>query len=113
MRRNDQHFVRDVDGNGRADLFVYNHSDWSTEYLGTMISTGSGLASSWKADWVGEWNLGAVDRVEPCNYVGAGGMRNVIVHNRDLLGMISAAPTLSLQRIYHKWIHNYRHGRNW
>jgi hypothetical protein len=113
MRRNDRHFVADIDGNGRADLFVYNYSDWSTEYLGTMISTGSGLTSSWKEDWVGEWNLGAVDRFEPCNYEGTGGIRNLIVHNRDWLGMIRATPTLSLQRLYHKWIHNYRYGRNW
>jgi hypothetical protein len=27
--------------------------------------------------------------------------------------MIRATPTLSLRRIYHKWIHNYRYGRNW
>lgn len=113
MRRHDQHWVGDVDGNGRADLFVYNHHDWGPEYLGTMISNGSALTCSWKADWVGEWNLGSVDEFEPCNYEGAAGRRNLIVHNDNWLGMIRATPTLSLQRIYHRWIHNYRHGRNW
>jgi hypothetical protein len=113
MRKNDRHFVGDIDKNGRADLFVYNSSDWSTEYLGTMISSGTALACSWKSDWVGEWNLGSVDRFEPCDFEGVGGKRDLIVHNRDWLGMIRATPTLSLRRIYHKWIHNYRHGRNW
>ena len=113
MRRNDHHYIGDIDGNGRADLFVYNHKDWGTQYLGTMISTGSGLTCNWKADWVGEWNLGAVDRFEPCNYEGGSRKRNLIVHNRNWLGMIRATPTLSLQRIYKNWIHNYRHGRNW
>jgi hypothetical protein len=113
MRKNDRHWIADINKDGRADLFVYNHQDWSTEYLGTMISSGTDLAAAWKADWVGEWNLGAVDRFEPCDYEGVGGKRNLIVHNVDWLGMIRATPTLSLQRIYFKWIHNYRYGRNW
>jgi hypothetical protein len=113
MRTNDHHFVGDIDGNGRADLFVYNHQDWATQYLGTMVSTGDALTCSWSSDWVGEWNLGAVDQFEVCNYEGGNRRRNLIVHNRDWLGMIRAAPTLSLRRIYHKWIHNYRYGRNW
>ena len=25
----------------RRDLFVYNHQDWSTQYLGTMVSNGT------------------------------------------------------------------------
>lgn len=113
MRRNDQHWVGDVDGNGRADLFVYNHQDWATEYLGTMVSTGAGLTASWRDDWVGEWNLGSVDRFEPCDFEGAGGRRDLVVHNENWLGLIRATPAPSLQRIYYKWIHNYRHGRNW
>ncbi|MDQ3988214.1 MAG: FG-GAP-like repeat-containing protein, partial [Actinomycetota bacterium] len=113
MRRNDQHWPVDIDGNGRTDLIVYNHQDWYTKYLGTMVSTGDALSCSSVADWVGEWNLGSVDKFEPCNYEGMPGRRNLIVHNRDWLGMVRATPTLSLQRIYYQWIHNYRHGRNW
>ena len=78
-----------------------------------MISSGSALTCSWKADWGGEWNLGSVDRFVSCNYEGVAGRRNLIVHNQNWLGMIRATPTLSLQRIYNRWIHNYRHGRNW
>ena len=60
--RHDRHWVGDT-GDGRADLFVYNHEDWGPEYLGVMRSTGVGITASWSEDWVGEWNLGSVDRV--------------------------------------------------
>jgi hypothetical protein len=113
MRAHDMHWIADVNRDGKADLFVYNHQDWTPEYLGTMISSGTDLVSAWKEDWVGEWNLGSVDRFEPCDFEGVGGKRDLIVHNTDWLGMIRATPTLSLRRIYHKWIHNYRYGRNW
>ena len=77
-----------------------------------MVSNGLGLSASWRADWVGEWNLGSVDRFEVCGYEGLGD-RNLFVHNQDWFGMMRATPALSLQRIYYRWIHNYRHGRNW
>jgi IgA Peptidase M64/FG-GAP-like repeat len=113
MRRNDRHWLADINGDGRRDLFVYNHQDWATQYLGTMVSNGSGLSVSWQDDWIGEWNLGAVDRFEVCNYEGSAGERDLFVHNQDWFGMIRATPALSLQRIYYRWTHNYRYGRNW
>jgi hypothetical protein len=112
MRKNDRHWLGDVNRDGKRDLFVYNHQDWRTEYLGTMVSNGLGLSASWRADWVGEWNLGSVDRFEVCGFEGLGD-RNLFVHNQDWFGMMRATPALSLQRIYYRWIHNYRHGRNW
>ncbi|MDF2189034.1 M64 family metallopeptidase [Paraflavitalea sp. CAU 1676] len=113
MRRNDQHYVCNIKGDSREDLFVFNCLDWSTEYLGTMASNGTTLSCAWKEDWVGEWNLGRVDRFIPCNFEGAAGKRDLFVHNTNWFGMIKATPTLSLQKLYFKWIHNYRHGRNW
>jgi hypothetical protein len=113
MRKNDRHFVGELKGDGKEDLFVYNCLDWSKEYLGTMISNGSSLSCSWKEDWVGEWNLGKVDNFVACNFEGAVGKRDLFVHNKDWFGMIRATPGLSLQKIYYKWIHNYRYGRNW
>jgi IgA peptidase M64/VCBS repeat protein len=113
MRRNDKYYRADVDGNGRADLFVFNSQDWYSEYLGTVRSNGSALAANWAVDWVGEWNLGSVDRFEPCDYEGVGGRRDLFVHNTDWFGMIRATPGLSLDRLYYRWIHNYNYGRNW
>jgi len=113
MRKGDRHWVGDITGDGKEDLFVYNSSDWFREYLGTMSSSGNALSCSWKEDWVGEWNLGPADRFEPCNYEGTKGTRDLFVHNTNWFGMIRAAPSLQLQKIYYRWIHNYRHGRNW
>lgn len=113
MRRNDRHYVADLKGDGKQDLFVYNSQDWFREYLGTMVSSGAALSCAWKHDWVGEWNLGGADSFIPCNFEGTKGRRDLFVHNRDWFGMIRAVPTLSLQRLYYRWIHNYRHGRNW
>jgi hypothetical protein len=44
---------------------------------------------------------------------GVGSRRNLVVHNNDWLGLIRATPTLHLLKIYYRWIHNYRYGRNW
>ena len=113
MRKGDQHFISDINGDGKKDMFVYNYSDWSQEYLGTMISSGSSLTCAWKNDWVGEWNLGAVDKFIPCNFEGAAGKRDLFVHNTNWFGMIKATPVLSLQKLYYRYIHNYKYGRNW
>jgi len=113
MRKNDQHYVCNIKGDAREDLFVFNCLDWSTEYLGTMASNGTSLSCAWKEDWVGEWNLGSVDRFISCNFEGVPGKRDLFVHNQNWFGMIKATPTLSLQKLYYKWIHNYRYGRNW
>jgi hypothetical protein len=86
-----------------------------------MISGGSSLTASFIGDWVGEWNLGAVDRFEPCNFQGgtirplrgARGKPDLFVHNQDWFGMIRGNPGFALQKIYYRWIHNYRYGRNW
>jgi len=78
-----------------------------------MVSGGTALTCAWKHDWVGEWNLGSVDRFIATNYEGSSGKRDLFVHNKDWFGMIRATPTLSLQKLYYRWLHNYRHGRNW
>jgi IgA Peptidase M64/FG-GAP-like repeat len=116
MRKNDRHYLSDLNGDGKVDLFVYNYQDWAREYLGAMVSTGTALNSSWREDWVGEWNLGPPDIFEPCNYEGVAGKPDLFVHNQNWLGMIRHTPSLgglNLQKIYYRWIHNYHYGRNW
>ena len=41
LGRHDQFIAADINGNGRSDLWAWNYQDWSTEYLGRMISSGS------------------------------------------------------------------------
>ena len=71
LARHDQFFAADLNGNGRCDLWAWNHQDWSEEYLGRMISSGTGLSASFIGDWVGEWNLGPVDDFEVARFTGS------------------------------------------
>ena len=113
LARHDRFFPADISGDGRTDLFAFNSDDWSEEYLGRMVSTGTGLRASFTGDWVGEWNLGPQDRFEVANLAGGTGEPNLYVHNKDWFGIITGRRSLSLQRIHFRWIHNYRFGRNW
>jgi hypothetical protein len=113
MRANDKHFVADIAGTGKQGLFVSNCLDWGFRYLGTMISNGTALSAAWAQEWVGEWHLGVVDGIIPCNFEGAAGTRDLFMHNHDWFGMLKATPGLAMQKIFYRWIHNYRHGRNW
>ncbi len=113
MRRNDRHYVGDLNGDGMRDLWFFNSLDWSQVYLGAGISSGSDLTVSWAADWIGEWHIGTVDRFEPCDYQGSGAKADLFVHNQDWFGMMRAATPVDLDRIYYRFIHNYQYGRNW
>jgi hypothetical protein len=83
------------------------------EYLGRMLSSGTDLKADYIGDWVGEWNLGAVDDFEVARMTGRGGQPQLYVHNTDWFGVINGRLGINLDRIYYRWIHNYRHGRNW
>ena len=121
LARHDQFLSADLTGDGRADLWAWNHQDWSEEYLGRMISGGSGLSASFAGDWVGEWNLGPADRFEVARFSSlrpsptrpSGGMPSLFVHNTDWFGVINGRSGISLSGIYYRWIHDYRAGRNW
>jgi hypothetical protein len=113
LARHDDFFAADLNGNGRCDLWVWNHQDWAEEYLGRMISSGTGLSAGFAADWVGEWNLGPADRFEVARFSGKSGQPSLYVHNTDWFGVISGRRGIGLDRIYYRWIHSYRYGRNW
>ncbi len=113
LARHDRFFAADIDAVGRTDLWVWNHDDWATEYLGRMISSGTSLKADYVGDWVGEWNLGAVDAFEPARMTGASGQPQLYVHNTDWFGAINGRRGITLDRIFYRWIHTYRYGRNW
>jgi len=112
MRKNDRHYVSDLNSDKKADLVVFNADDWTPVYLGRMISTGVGLKCDWSADWIGGWHLGKVDRFEPCHYQGGAGKPDLFVHNTNWFGMLRSAAPWALDKIYYRWIHNYRYGNN-
>ena len=119
MARHDMFWAADITGDGKTDLFGYNYQDWSEEYLGRLLTNGSTLVADYAGDWVGEWNLGPNDTFELANLGGARprlpyrGQPDLFVHNRDWFGIIRARSGLTQTRIYYKYIHNYRYGRNW
>jgi hypothetical protein len=113
LGRHDRFFAADIDGTGGCDLWVWNHDDWSMEYLGRMLSSGVGLKADYVGDWVGEWNLGAVDAFEVAKMTGNAGQPQLYVHNTDWFGVIDGRTGITLDRIWYRWIHDYRHGRNW
>jgi len=113
MRRNDRWFVADVNGDRRSDLYVYNSSDWSTQYLGTLVSSGTSLNGGWQEDWIGSWNLGANDKLLVCNFNGGSGWDDLLVYNDDWFGLLrSLASSVALTSIYPKWIHNHQFEAN-
>lgn len=125
LRRNDQWFVADIDGNGMDDLYVYNNADpdikshdglsWSTEYLGVIRSSGSNLSGGWHGDWIGNWNLGLNDKFLVANFNGMAGWEDLFVRNSDWFGMLrSHSNALQLNSIYPNWIHNHNyHNLGW
>jgi hypothetical protein len=113
LARHDRFIAADIDTNGRCDLWAWNYQDWSEEYLGRMISSGTALSASFAGDWIGEWNLGSVDAFEVARFAGSSGQPHLYVHNTDWFGVINGRRGYSLDRIYYRWIHTYRYGRNW
>jgi hypothetical protein len=115
MRRNDQWYVADVNGDGKKDLYVYNATDWATEYLGTLRSSGSNLSGGWQENWIGSWNLGQVDHFRVTNFNGSAGWDDLIVFNDDWMGLLrSGSSSVWLTSIYPKWVHNHNyHNLGW
>lgn len=113
LARHDRFFAADIVGDGQCDLWVWNYQDWATEYLGRMLSSGTGLKADYAGDWVGEWNLGPADAFEVARMTGRSGQPQLYVHNTDWFGVINGWTGITLDRIYYRWIHTYRYGRNW
>lgn len=115
MRRHDEWYVADVNGDKRFDLYVYNADDWATQYLGTLRSSGTSLYGGFQSNKVGLWNLRARDRFLVTNFNGGAGWDDLLVYNDDWLGLLrSQSSRVTLTSIHPKWIHNYEyHDEGW
>ncbi|WP_158502402.1 M64 family metallopeptidase [Vitiosangium sp. GDMCC 1.1324] len=106
MKKGDRFFVSDANKDGRGDLFVYNTTDWNTQYLGTLMSGGTTLSGSWSADWVGSWNLGVSDQFLSANYEGGAGKADLFVRNTEWFGLIRRTSSgFTMDRHYYHWIY--------
>jgi hypothetical protein len=107
MTKGDRFFLSDANKDKKADLFVYNPAiNWGTEYLGTLMSNGTALSGSWSADWVGGWNLGAVDKILVSHYEGSAGWPDIFIRNNNWFGLLRrAASGFVMDRIYFHWIY--------
>jgi hypothetical protein len=109
MKRGDQYYVADINGDGREDLYGYNATDWPTEFLGRLISNGSALSGGYCKDWIGDWNLGQVDRFLVADFDGDS-KDDLFVRNSNWFGMLwSQWNTLNFKRLYLRYIHNFRY----
>lgn len=108
MRKGDRFFLSDANKDGKADLFVYNPAvNWGTEYLGTLLSSGTTLSGSWSADWVGGWNLGAVDKILVARYEGGAGRADIFIRNNEWFGLLRrGGANFVMDRIYFHWIYS-------
>ncbi len=113
MRSRDRFAVGDGNGDRRADLFVFNTRNWSTQYLGVMRSSGSRVSASWQKNRIGQWNLGRGDYIRPANYRGGANRKpDLIIFNRNWLGMLHyGSRGFRMDNLYRRWIHNEKHGR--
>ncbi|MBK8099418.1 MAG: VCBS repeat-containing protein [Planctomycetes bacterium] len=107
MTPGDRCFVADPNGDGRKDLVVFNTANWATEYLGIFRSSGVALSATWQADWIGSWNLGAVDNIGIANFTGGLPADDVCIFNSGWFGLLrSNSTSFSQVRIYPKYIRN-------
>ncbi len=112
MSNNDKFYPADINGDGKEELYVFNTKDWSTEWVGTLISSGTGIEAITKqSNWIGSWNLGANDKIIIDDR--SSGRDNVFVHNKDWFGYLwSGSPGLFMNSIYKDYIHAFKHHDN-
>lgn len=109
MNNNDKYFVADLNGDGKDDLYVYNPTDWATQWIGTVVSSGNALNVATKqSDWIGGWNLGSVDKLIVDKR--SSGREHLFIHNTNWFGYLwSGGSGLYQKAMYKDYIHAFKH----
>lgn len=110
MSDNDKFLVADINGDRKDDLYVYNTADWSTQWLGTVLSSGSGVEANTKqSDWIGGWNLGPADKLIVDDRP-SGNRDNLYIHNTNWFGyMWPGGSGMYIKGMYKDYIHAFKH----
>lgn len=117
MGANDQHFVGDIDGDGKDDLYVFNGADWGVAYLELTKSSGTTLdfvkrydddaSTAWATNVPG-WTLKPGDRftVSDANKDGKADLfvLNVTDWNPKYLGTLMSSSTALSGSWTESWI---------
>jgi len=112
----DQFFVADINGDMKDDLYVYNSTDWDSEYLGVLLSLGfSTLQGSWQKDRIGPWDFWQDDRFLVGNFNKGAGWQDLLVYRMNDLGLLrSEGRSVALNSMYPFWIHEHEyHVKGW
>jgi hypothetical protein len=112
----DRLFVSNVNTDNKADLVVFNTSNWGTEFLAALVSDGTSLrASPWSADTVRDadpvnnpmrgWDLAADNKILVANYAAGPGTPNLFIRNDEWFGQLQyRSDGFVLDRVYYRWL---------
>jgi len=115
MADNDQHLVGDFDGDGKADMYVFNGTNWNPEYLLMLKSTGSNLSYVKRFDGViPGWEMAPNDRLYVADANGDG-KKDLYIYNtsnwdKEYLGILTSNGTTLSGTWQKDWIGSWNLG---
>jgi FG-GAP-like repeat/FG-GAP repeat len=84
MTQGVQHCIGDFNGDGKADLSLFNGSNWSIAYLGLLQSNGSGLSMATRYDGtVPGWQMRTTDTHSVADINGDGKADLCVYNDQD------------------------------
>lgn len=115
MADNDQHLVGDFNGDGKADMYVFNGTNWNPEYLLMVRSTGADLAYVKRYDGaIPGWEMAPNDRLLLAD-VNGDGKKDLYIYNtnnwdKEYLGILTSSGTALAGTWQKDWIGSWNLG---